>query len=311
MSVSLRENEISTPPANARLLTKTELDRPNFNQKRSNSLFHSYFSRGYGVQWITLDPKTATKMTYQLVQALREEQVEIERRIRTDLGRGDRNGIQYQVLASAHPTIFNLGGDLEYVAKLIRARNRDALVEFGQLCVDLIYTNATNYSCPVTTIALVQGAALGGGFEAALSANVLIAERQSTMGLPEVVFNMFPGMGAYQLLAQRLPPVQAQRLIQSGRTYSAEELHAMGLVDILVDTGKGEQAVWDYVRRHGKQSKGEWALRRTMLSSSPIHYEELLESVEIWADNALSLDTVDLRHMDFLVRAQRSRKINI
>ncbi|MDH3692415.1 MAG: crotonase/enoyl-CoA hydratase family protein [Gammaproteobacteria bacterium] len=309
MSVSLRENGTIAPPNLPHLRGAANQHQPSPGRSQPERLFDTYFDKSCGVHWITLKSGRTTRMTYRLVQALRQEQMEMERRIRADLGKGQQNEVRFQVLSSGHPGVFNLGGDLDYISKLIKSRDRESLVEFGRLCIDLVYKNATNYNCPVTTISLVRGTALGGGFEAALSANVLVAERQSKMGLPEVMFNMFPGMGAYQLLTQRLAPVQAQRLIQSGRTYTADELYELGIVDILTEEGKGEQAVWDYIRRHQKQSKGEWGLRRVMLSSGSIRYEELLESIEIWADTALSLDDADLKHMDFLVRAQRTRGI--
>src|SRR3972149_4441233 len=64
---------------------------------------------------------------------------------------------------------------------------------------------ASTFACPtLTTISLVQGDALGGGFETALSSDVIIAEQSAAMGLPEVLFNLFPGMGAYSLLTRRI-----------------------------------------------------------------------------------------------------------
>ena len=57
-----------------------------------------------------------------------------------------------------------------------------------------MYGNSAAFHTPLITIALVQGDALGGGFECALSFDVLIAERSAKMGLPEVLFNLFPGM---------------------------------------------------------------------------------------------------------------------
>ncbi len=99
----------------------------------------------------------------------------------------------------------------------------------------------------MTTIALVKGNAMGGDMEAALSANVLVTEKLVKMGLPEVMFNIFPGMGAYQFLNRRLSPVAAEKMILSGKTYTAEDLYEMGVIDVLADEGKGEQAVKDYI----------------------------------------------------------------
>jgi len=103
--------------------------------------------------------------------------------------------IRYQVLASRIPGIFSLGGDLLHFSKLIEARDREGLIRYGIDCVDLVYWTSVGYNLPVTTIALVQGTAQGGGFEAALAAHVIVAERQCRFGFPEVMFNLFPGMG--------------------------------------------------------------------------------------------------------------------
>ena len=62
----------------------------------------------------------------------------------------------------------------------------------------------TNFGLPIVTISLVRGNALGGGFEIALSGDVIIAERSAMMGFPEILFNCFPGMGAFQTLSSRV-----------------------------------------------------------------------------------------------------------
>ena len=158
---------------------------------------------------------------------------------------------------------------------------------------------------PLTTIALVRGTALGGGFEYALAHNVVVAERQSQMGLPEIMFNMFPGMGAYQLLCRRLPPAKAEEFILSGKTYSAEELYEMGLVDILADEGTGEEAVREYIRQAQSKRNGRDALRRVIRETDPIRYEDLAKSIDVWVDAAFNLSETDLKTMDFLLRAQQ------
>ncbi len=64
----------------------------------------------------------------------------------------------------------------------------------------------------------MQGAALGGGFEALLSFDYIVAEQDATFGLPEILFGLFPGMGAHALLSRKLGSAQADRLIVSNRT---------------------------------------------------------------------------------------------
>jgi len=266
------------------------------------------FDPGSGVLWVSLQPGAPSKMTTELLDALLAKQKAIAKRVRNELRTGEHQRVRYQVLASRIPGVFSLGGDLPQLVRLVNARDRSALVDLGMKCAELVYQNAVSYHLPVTTIALVQGVAMGGGFEAALSANVLVAERQSTMGLPEVLFNMFPGMGAYQLLRRRLPANQAQRLITSGRTYTAEELYNMGVVDVLAEPGEGEQAVWEFVKRHRRQENGEWGIRKMVNSTDPpLVYDDLVQSIEIWAESALNLSDTDVKHIKFLIRAQTAR----
>ena len=99
----------------------------------------------------------------------------------------------------------SLGGDLTRFLQSIRTGNREWLYGYAKACIDVLYPNIVGYDLPITTISLVTGDALGGGFEAALSSHVLIAERGTQLGLPEILFNLFPEMGAFQLLASTCP----------------------------------------------------------------------------------------------------------
>src|SRR5690348_4331991 len=135
--------------------------------------------------------------------------------------------IRYFACASAIPGIFNLGGDLSLFQELIAAGDLAGLQRYGHAAVQAIHTNHTAFDLPIVTIALVQGDALGGGFECALAHDLIIAERSAKFGLPEVLFNLFPGMGAYSFLSRRIGRVQAEKMILSGRIYTAEELHGM------------------------------------------------------------------------------------
>ncbi|MDH3379428.1 MAG: crotonase/enoyl-CoA hydratase family protein [Gammaproteobacteria bacterium] len=278
------------------------------NVVEPGGLYRTDYDSEFGIIWARLQASCPARFTPALIQGLREFQMDVERRVRNEMATAHPNPTRYQVFASDIPGIFSLGGDLELFQRLIKAKNKAELSRYALECVDLVHTNVTNYRLPVTTISLVQGTALGGGFEAALAANVVVAERSVRMGLPEVMFNMFPGMGAYQLLTRRLTPVQAERMILSGRTYTAEDLYDMGVIDIVAEDGQGEAAVYSYIRRHSKQAHGEAGLRRLVQQSTPIDYDDMRKSVEIWVETALGLSDSDLRHMDYLIRAQRKNQ---
>jgi DSF synthase len=216
--------------------------------------------------------------------------------------------VKYFVLASKVADTFSLGGDLNLFMQHIEARDRDALYRYAIACIDCSYAVHSHLNRPnVTSISLVQGQALGGGFESALAANVLIAERGARMGLPEILFNLFPGMGAMTFLGRRVGHHHAERIIRSGKLYLAEELHEMGVVDVLAEAGEGEAAVYEYVRREEKSRNGILALRSAREVSQPAPYEELVRITEIWVDAALRLEPKDLRMMERLVSRQTSR----
>lgn len=215
--------------------------------------------------------------------------------------------VQTLVWHSTAPGIWNLGGDLQLFLTLIRAGQRDALQRYAHACVDAVWRNWTKLDLPVLTIALIQGDALGGGFEAALTNDVIIAEAGSRFGLPEALFNLFPGMGAYSLLGRRLAPALVNEMIRSGRIYTAEELAEIGLVDVVAPAGEGAAAVRRYLdqnaRRHGLLRTLSAVRRRCQ----PIERAELIDVTDLWVETALALDPADLRRMERLVAAQRRR----
>jgi DSF synthase len=243
--------------------------------------------------------------------ALLTEAREIQRAIQASGARVRVNGadrsFRYVVLGSGVPGVFSLGGDLGLFMQLIRGRDRAALERYGRECVDVCYHNVAHYHLPVTTISLVQGEALGGGMESALSSEIVIAERSAKFGLPEVLFGLFPGMGAYNLIGRRVGRKIAEEMILSGATWTGEELYAKGLVDVLAEDGQGEAALHDFVRQHARKANTYRALQRIRDTHEPVRYEELLSIVNIWCDAAMELTETQLKLMERLVRAQAKR----
>jgi DSF synthase len=218
---------------------------------------------------------------------------------------GSEHTINYGVIASKVPGIFNLGGDLELFKKAILAQDRDLLVRYGRKCIDNQFPWSRNFDLPMTTISLVQGDALGGGFECALSSTVIVAEESARMGFPEILFNLFPGMGAYSFLVRKVGRRKTEEMITSGNIYSARELYDFGVVDVVTPDGTGEAAVYSYIRKHAKTANARRAIESVRNEFEPVTYAELARVVEIWADTALKLDARDMKMMERLVRAQQ------
>ena len=221
-------------------------------------------------------------------------------------GRGAK--LKYLVWASRMPGVWNLGGDLSLFADLIRTQNRDKLREYAYRVVREGYANWTNLNLPIITVALIQGDALGGGFEAALSSNLIVAERSAKFGLPEILFSLFPGMGAYSFLSRRIAPGVAERMIMSGRLYTAEELYEMGVVDVLADDGRGEEVLHQYVAKNDRRHAAHRAIFQARQRINPVTLKEMMDITDLWVDTAMTLEDADLKKMARLVSAQDRRR---
>jgi DSF synthase len=264
------------------------------------------FDRELGIYWAWMDPKPRSYFNPQLLAELSHyvDTIENGGGTMTD-ARGERGELRYTVIASRTPGVFNLGGDLALFKSAIQRRDRATLVHYGRSCVDTLFRWWQNCHLPITTISLVQGDALGGGFECALSSSVLVAEEDARMGFPEILFNLFPGMGAYSFLSRKVGRRVTEELITSGTIYTARQLYDLGVVDVIAPTGTGEAAVESYVRKHARAANGRRGIEAIAREMNPLKHEELVRVVELWADAALRLSERDLRMMDRIVRAQR------
>jgi len=217
---------------------------------------------------------------------------------------GEERAIEYVVLASAMPGVFNLGGDLDLFKQLIDTRDRNGLLRYGRACIDVLYRNYIGHELPITTVSLVQGECLGGGFEAALSSDVIIAEKNARFGFPEILFNLFPGMGAYSFLERKIGQKGAEDIISSGRIFSAEEMLTLGVIDAVAENGQGEAGVATLIRQRSRSRNGLAALAATRRRVHRLEFSELLDIVQIWVDSALRLNPRDLKLMQRLVSRQ-------
>ena len=216
----------------------------------------------------------------------------------------EEHTIEYVVLASGMPAVFNLGGDLDLFRALIDKRDRAGLSVYGRACVDVLYRNYVAHDLPATTISLVQGECLGGGFEAALSSDVIVAEKSARFGFPEILFNLFPGMGAYSFLYRRVGEKRGEEILTSGAIYSAEQMHELGVIDRVVEDGQGEAEVAALIKGRTRMRNGLYGIAAARRRVQRIELSELVDIVEIWVDCALRLNSRDLKLMQRLVSRQ-------
>jgi DSF synthase len=275
---------------------------------KTKTQFETEFEPASGTLWGYFNPKGTACFSLGLLKDIRAH----DSALAVNGGYIDVDGVSskvnYYVLGSRVPRVFNLGGDLALFVLLIKARDREALAHYAKLCIDNMYPRIQDfYSSTLTTISLVQGDALGGGFECALSSDVIIAEESAQMGLPEILFNLFPGMGAYSLLSRRIGMRAAEELILSGRVLPAKQLHEMGVIDVLAQDGEGENAVREWIAKNSKRRNGMQAVFKARKLVQPVTREELDAITDTWVDAALRLEDRDLKMMSRIVRAQMRR----
>jgi DSF synthase len=242
-----------------------------------------------------------------LLHEIRRTQEAIRNRVAADPD--PRAGVHHLVLAS-DTNVFNLGGDLALFSRLIRAGDRGRLLDYARLCVEVAYNFSQLYNDRVHSIAVVQGDALGGGFEAALCCHTIIAEEGAGMGFPEVLFDLFPGMGAYTFLCRRVTPRQAERMMLDARVYPVEELLEMGVVDQVVPKGQGISAAHELLRKHARIGNALRSMNAVSQACKPVSLEELLAVTTEWVDAAMRLSDRGLHTMERLIRAQQRRAEN-
>jgi enoyl-CoA hydratase/carnithine racemase len=127
---------------------------------------------------------------------------------------------------------------------------------------------------PQPMIAAVNGFALGGGLELAMSCDIIIAGRSAKLGQPEVRIGIMPGAGGTQRLTRAIGKFQAMRLVLTGELIGAEEALAMGLLSKVVD----DAAVYDCARD----------MARTIAALPPIAVQQAKEAVIFGADASLA-----------------------
>jgi len=212
--------------------------------------------------------------------------------------------VENAVFGSRVPGVFNLGGDLSMFIQAILRKDRATLTHYGQLCVDNMFRRVSAFDAGIVTYSLVQGKAFGGGFECALSSEYIVAEQSAAMCFPEVLFNLFPGMGALSLLARKIGLRKAEEIIMSGQVYTAKQMYDIGVVDVLAEDGTGLDVTQALIKSRHRKRNSYRALSSAKREFQPVVHTEMKAIVEVWVDAALRLETRDLRMMARLVRAQ-------
>jgi len=132
------------------------------------------------------------------------------------------------ILTGEGDKAFSAGADIEYMSK-ISPDESEEYAKLGQL------VTATVENVKQPTIAAVNGFALGGGCELAMSCDIRIAANTAKMGQPEVTIGIPPGWGGTQRLMRIVGIAKAKELVFTGKMIKADEAREIGLVNVVVD----------------------------------------------------------------------------
>ncbi len=158
--------------------------------------------------------------------------------------------------------------------------------EFGQLFTRL-------RALPMPTIALVQGAALGGGCELAIACDLVIAAESAKFGQPEIKLGVFPPIAA-ALFPQLIGHQQTSRLLFSGETISAAEAVRLGLATYAVADADLQITLDRLLAQYRNLSAAALRLtKRAILYGNDLGVSALLEIEDLYLRDLM--DTADAR----------------
>jgi len=147
------------------------------------------------------------------------------------------------VIGSGLAKFFAAGADIKELAGIDSAEAGRRFSQAGQRVFDAIERSAK------PCIAAIEGYCLGGGCELALACHPRIAGREARMGQPEIGLGLIPGFGGTRRLSRLIGPARTTELLLTGKTLSADEAAAIGLVNQTVKSGAALETALDLAKQ--------------------------------------------------------------
>ena len=210
-----------------------------------------------GIGWIVINrPEKLNALNGKTVQELHSAFLEFK----------NDAEVKAVILTGSGEKAFVAGADISELSKLDESSGKEYVLS-GQELTILIET----FNKPV--IAAINGFALGGGTELALSCHIRIASENAKMGQPEVKLGLIPGFGGTQRLARLVGKGMALELILSGKIIDAQEAYRIGLVNKVVPQDELESSCVD--------------MAREIISNAPLALQFCIEAVNKGLDKSL------------------------
>ncbi|MDI9257895.1 crotonase/enoyl-CoA hydratase family protein [Flavobacterium sedimenticola] len=245
------------------------------------------------VLWLKIGVPHELHYSYKTICDFYEELPKIKKTIINE-------NIKFLVIKSPNPTVWNMGGDLEFFIDCIKQNNYPALKDYAYKCVEGVHMINKAFETSCSVICLLEGNAYGGGFECALSADYIIAEEQVKCSFPETIFDTFPGMGAYSFLTRKVGYEKAHQLIQSNQKWEAKDLEEMNLIWKCVEKDCAITTLLKGFKEDLFKPKNEFEKACKVPPK-----EELLTIVDIWLNGIMNLDEKTIAIMEKIVANQK------
>jgi DSF synthase len=261
--------------------------------------------RPSGALWITMHSKPRPSFSPDMLTSYINLVSDIENRsaiYRDEFGAWP--SLNYVIIQSDRSDIFSLGGDLPLLTRLISDRDVKALKRYVKACVDPLIRFSRGFHLPLVTLGIVRGKCFAGGFELLLACDIIIAESNAVFAFSDIRLNLFPGMGATTFLLRKAGERARKTIMCSGRLFTAQELHELGIIDFLVETGRGEQAARELIESRKRTVNGHGAMAQARRIAHGDTANELMRITELWVETAMKLSERELATMRRLVRRQ-------
>ena len=178
---------------------------------------------------------------------------------------------------------FSAGADLRELYGQTRGMDKaTAVKELRKSLQRTHHVMNTFDASPLTTIAAVHGVVFGGGFELALTCDLIIADRTARFCFPELRLGLIPGFGGIPRLRRDLGNAMVRDLLLTGRSFSATKAQQVGLVSQVVGEGQALPAARATAAQVGKFDRSTSAVAKKFVK--PVPYDELRQEIDIFCD---------------------------
>jgi enoyl-CoA hydratase len=187
------------------------------------------------------------------------------------------------ILYSSLKSGFCAGADLRELYQWIQQYGQTEVAKHAREYLERIHSvlNTLDAS-PLTTIAAVHGVTFGGGFELALTCDLIIADKMARFCFPELRLGLIPGYGGIPRLKRDLGNAVVRDLLLTGRSFNSTKAQQIGLVSQVVADGEALRAARATATQMAKFDRATAATAKRFIK--PIPHEELGREIDIFCE---------------------------